>query len=101
MMPAGTDRSMLRKIYPTMDGFMKAIEEAGGQKKLSEKINVNNSTLYYHRKWLKEGRRRVAGSGPRSWTCDLKIGELDQRVKELYGSGLSDVKTYRLDEVSE
>lgn len=100
-MPWGTDRATLRKMYPTLGSYMKAVEEAGSQLRLAEKLGMNSATLHYHKKWLKEGRRTVAGPGPQNWMCRLTNDELDKRVKELYGSSMSDVKVYRLDEVSE
>lgn len=80
---------------------MQAVKEHGTQQKLADALGMNHSTLHYHKKWLQGGGRPVAGPGPESWLCRLKVGELDRRVKELYGSSMSDVKVYRLDEVSE
>jgi len=94
-----SDKALLRELYPTMRDFRLAIERAGGQKKLAKKLGIGTTATYDHVKWLKSGCPPIRDYGRDRYTCEYTMGELDKRVKELYGSGLSGVKVYQLSEV--
>jgi hypothetical protein len=96
-MPAGPGRARLRKLYPTMDEFEKAVKEAGSQLKLAEQLGVSNATVYYHKQWLTRGRKPIRTK--EDVKCRFTNRELDQRVKELFGNKRYAAKTYRLDEM--
>ena len=86
-------RVMLQEKYPTLKALEQAIAEHGNQRKLAETLGVSQSTLWVHKRGLETGKKYVSS---RSAGCQYTESELSERVRELYGSGKSEIKVYRL-----
>jgi len=88
-------RKFLRETYPTTAIFEQAIKIHGTQKAISELLGISRTTVYYHKKWLADGKRPIAEKQKRHY---MRNGELDKRIREMVGSGYTNVKVYKLKE---
>jgi len=86
-------RKFLRETYPTTAIFEQAIKIHGTQKAISELLGISRTTVYWHKKWLIDGKRPIAEKQKRHY---MRNGELDERIREMVGNGYTKVQVYRL-----
>ena len=87
-----TQFDQLKIFYPTLELYEIAIQSHGTQMALSKELKISTSTLLEYKKWLQGDGVRVRNHK------DLRNGELDQRIMEMFGSGYANVKVYKIRE---
>jgi len=87
----------LRRRYPTMESLELAIVEYKSKANLGRTLGFSKQVINEHVAYLKGGNEpRVRHKGPRINNCDLTDGELDARIKEMFGCKYGEVTVYKL-----
>jgi hypothetical protein len=86
--------AQLRRRFPTMETLNSVTEISRGRTALAKELGTSRQALNDHVKWLKKGSL-VRGTEPNN-KCDMTNGELDARIKEMFGRKYDEVKVYRI-----
>jgi len=90
-----SNTAKLRRKYPTLESIEIAAEAAGSKVNLARELGIRKQCLTDYARSLRLGpQTRVRG--PRKNNCDLTDGEIDARIKEMYGGRYEEVKVYKL-----
>ncbi|HZK84871.1 MAG TPA: hypothetical protein VFC58_09375 [Desulfosporosinus sp.] len=89
-------QAQLRRRYPTMEKFKLAITLSGGQSRLAKNIGLCRQQMTNHMRWLKNVTKDMPPTKTTNVICELRNGELDARIKELFGCRDEAVKVYRM-----
>jgi len=90
-------QAQLRRRYPTMKKFNAAIGIVGSMVRLADNLKMHKQTLNNHMRYLKSITKDIEVVKAKS-NNGLKNGELDARIKKMFGTGYEDVKVYKLTE---
>ena len=90
-------QAQLRRRFPTMKKFNAAIGMAGSMVGLADSLNMRRQTLNHHMIYLRKITKDIepVKKKPKN---GLRNGELDTKIKAMYGTGYEDVKVYKLTE---
>jgi len=90
-----SNAAQLRRKYPTLELLEMAAEEVGSKVNLAKELGIRKQALTDYARTLRNGPQ-IRVRGPRKNNCDLTDGELDARIKEMYGSRYENVNVYKL-----